>query len=476
MKKYCSLILAMIMIYMMSISVWAVSNNVVVNDSDKIDLGSVNVNIDSIEYFQDATLAVKTVQNNDCISAVKLTSDNQNIILSVTQDDHLVEFNGKLYTALSFDKDTHQIELEKKTGIILGEFEEIGNQNISNFKLQRSGPSNNVEVVFTIEDMKTGELSKVSGVSSLKDFDVMQKIAVKHTKEFLDDVPSIEKKAVLTEKIVSLIRNDANFKNSDNIRLTEQRNINSRSRSSYMYSTKNSNTGRTVSKTKLRNFFSDIADYQGSGIYDCTSDTAIRQLLTQTGWRTYTSKTSKYFYVMYGMENGPEEYLVQISYGEMKKAWHENNNVNAEFEVMGSLLLSYDTVSKLASVVYYDVGVKMTSGQFYLAVDSESPVYFTQATKIHVFETTENQLSLGYVLKSMYTGLDIAFTAFSRPNLYVSETTAFYDTDTGAADCLMGENYIWGAGGKMGVSGLVVGTGTESTCGYDFQFECSHNL
>ena len=103
-------------------------------------------------------------------------------------------------------------------------------------------------------------------------------------------------------------------------------------------------------------------------------------MLTQTGWKAYTDKSIGYFYAMYGVQNGSTEYLVQISYGEMQKACHPNNNLNAEFDIIGSVLLSYDTVQKKAEVLLYDTGLRLTSGQFYLAISSTSTAYFTNAT------------------------------------------------------------------------------------------------
>ena len=86
-------------------------------------------------------------------------------------------------------------------------------------------------------------------------------------------------------------------------------------------------------------------------------------------------------------------------------------------------------------------------------------------------------MSVGSILKSLYSGLDIVFSLFSRPTNYVSDTTAFYNTTTGAADCVAASgNYIWSAGGKMGVTVDYKGSLSESKVGYEFEFTGNHSL
>lgn len=394
-----------------------------------------------------------------------------NLIIEI--EGREVAFDGDLFTSI----DTEDVTLAGVQGhgakVILGDFTQTDKYNISDFEIRSRGGSEEAEILVAVEDIQTGEIIEMAATISSEEYTVIYDVAIENTRAYLEDVVVEERKSKLASKMVSLLKEENNYVNANNARLVGEAQPLALAADTYTYSTKNPNSGSYVSKGYLQTFFSGL---KANGTFDCSNYSTLRTMLTQTGWKAYTSKTSKYFYTMYGVANGSTEYLVQISYGEMQHMGHENNNLNAEFEIKGSVLLSYDTVLKEADVLMYETGLKLTSGKFYLVIDSSSAAYFTSATRVYAFESDEDQLSLGSVLKSLYSGLDIAFSLFTRPELYTSDTTPFYNTSTGAADCIAGDNYIWGTGGKMGVSGLAVGTLTSSTYGYDFEFVCNHNL
>lgn len=417
-------------------------------------------------YVEEATPVQGDTQNHFSSSDVAISIRDGEVQLSVIVDGNPLEFLGLLFTSV----DTTESSFESK--VLLGEFTPTATHNIPFFRICADSESEDACLEITVENIVSGAINRLCKEIDYTDFVNLRLAATHDTEQYLKQFDQEKQREFLAEKLVSLVREPNNYLNAHNIE-SSTNSIAPLAASSFSFSTKNSSTGVAVANDYLQSLFAGL---DSSGYFDCSTQSTTRTMLTQTGWKAYVNKTNGYFYVMYGVQNGSNEYLIQISYGTMQKIV-DTGIASAQFDVVGSELLTYNTTQKKATVLQHETGIRMTEGKFALAVDSTSSAYLSRATRMYAFETHSSEMSVGSILKSLYSGLDIVFSLFSRPTNYSGDTTSFYNTTTGAADCVAASgNYIWSAGGKMGVTVDYKGSLSESKVGYEFEFTGNHSL
>ena len=100
-----------------------------------------------------------------------------------------------------------------------------------------------------------------------------------------------------------------------------------------------------------------LTSLNNDGSVNLASNTTMRDVVSQTGWKRYNSLSNKYMYVMYGSAQPSGAVIVQMSL----ISWSGNNGNTLSWYVGvdNAAMFEYDPSTKTATLLYYGWGINL---------------------------------------------------------------------------------------------------------------------
>jgi hypothetical protein len=410
------------------------------------------------------------------IDNVTVSLAEKNATLSMTLGDDIqaaLSFIGMLYPFQGGYYDDK---------CIVGEFNAANEFNIAFFKIDRLYQDKNsalyghTVISISLENIKTGRIYEIQGEIDSTVFWALHAFAIAQYNK--TDHTAENAKEDEVAKIMRLMQPNKNYRNTNNLAVASTHangDVSVLSTNVFDSTTGSSSTGASATATTLQNFFTNMND----GSENLTSNSTMRTILTQTGWKMYknTTATNKYFYVMYGVVNSSYERLVQISLCSIMNTRNSSTKkITGQIAVQGSLLLSYNTSTKVASVIYFETGVRMTNATVADVLTGTGTAFFTEATKTYSLESGNTKNVLIALIGEIPGGA--AVWALLEQITDDSDTVSLGDRDfqefwyegdvIGAVSNGTNSGELWGSGCNLGVIGTYADT--YSSHRIDFRF------
>ena len=111
---------------------------------------------------------------------------------------------------------------------------------------------------------------------------------------------------------------------------------------------------KPASYNQLSNMLTSL---NNDGSVNLASNTTMRDVVSQTGWKRYNSLSNKYMYVMYGSAQPSGAVIVQMSL--ISWSGNNGNTLSSYVGVDNAAMFEYDPSTKTATLLYYGWGINL---------------------------------------------------------------------------------------------------------------------
>ena len=393
------------------------------------------------------TGSIMSVGLSDFCTVDIQSKPNNQVMVDVSLSEETLTFRGKLY---SIDGGGYYDDK-----MILGDFGTYQSYNISLFKIEKNGTNATIEIL--LEDIQTGILTELNFVITISEFEHLLDIATNTTAEAKEHAVNNgqDPRITVDSMILSLLRPSTQYvsrANADSLM---------RLQSSASFESVKSYSAVSVAYSTIDNFFNGFETSTRVSV----SNSTMRNLLSQTGWKFY--KTGTFFYVMHGVENSSTENLVGITVASISsEEVGEDHEILGDFYITDSYTLSYDTTLNTARVLYYNTGIRLEDALAAVEVP-ENTTNFYKADESYGMDGSN---SVGDLLIGVAEDLGVPSTFFNVLRVAVVESRDesgfdYLGTDTAQINRYGSlilsvvaqandDSYLWGEGDHLGIVGV----------------------
>lgn len=364
------------------------------------------------------------------VSSIKFEINNSICVLNLNVDGRVYYYKGSI---IAYTNDLNV------TPLISGEFKGDGILNLASFRIDETK-----KLTLVVENIDTANILELAIQLNDNDYGIIENIAKTNFKNKNDNIADID----MFQSIKEIFANAQPAKHLQNERNKRFVSVITSQASKEFKSTNSYSGVAAVYNTTLKPFFDNLLE---DGIE--SPDSTMKNVFKQVGWKMY--KDNNCCYVLYGVQNSSDEYYSNISVLKITNEKHNDiRRLNAKIEVSYSVCLKYKPSTNTASVMYYEMGIRLNNPAMAIELVNGSTT-FSDYTKTYSLEGSGSLFNLFTAISSRLGTASQIWSALTENNRFTSDSDSFDSRDAirAIANFAKSNTYMWSSGTSIGVFG-----------------------